>query len=339
MLTLAALLRTVACIEEDDLEKCMKMPLSLYQYQRLYVRYDTAGPYCSNIIESFKILSHLLLGHMYDSGYVSPAVLVSAWGWSIFFDVIDKEDPRDVSVNSLRVLFGVPSRRGLRRQRIIDGPIDSYMSDTTARLLMSSPRVSCFPGISSARKGSIMIGHHSDAFQVVQTFNWRSEDRSEKVHNIGFRGMLEMRVKAKVLDACKHGDGDSEWFRALLDQGMNEKSQREGGLAASSFYEMKWSDAKGRRNDRTIASEAVFTRQYKTHQDANVHTGAWRSLFCIWFFFVSDNCTARWLQLNAFCQKSNVKQLLLAMRGKETCLKCAVNDQALTDLEDALVLL
>ena len=118
---------TFARISEGDLAKCKEMPLTLSILSSFPTRKHEICNYPSpegflNLLNSFGILSLLLLGRQMSNDYVMPAVLLSAWGWSFFLDSVDATDPFDVSVDTLRVVRGVPSRRGHRRSRIIDGP-------------------------------------------------------------------------------------------------------------------------------------------------------------------------------------------------------------------------
>jgi len=269
---LIVVLLAFARIDEGDLEKCANIPLSVHEFQRLpktergidKLLSGAEGARHIDLIDSFELLSRLLLGHMYSADYVKPAVLISAWGWSVFLDAVDAIDPTDVSTNSMRVVCGVPSRRGLRRTRIIDGPTELRMSFSTGETLSKSPQIIYFPGVSTAQKGPIMVGHHSDAFQVTQTFNWKSMGRHDKNHKLGFREMQEMCVKTDMLPPCNH-ENDVEQFKAWLDErtyyanlrGVNVKTDcvRQRGIP---YYEIKWA---GVAPNGDASAERVFIGQ------------------------------------------------------------------------------
>ena len=171
---LVTVLITFARISEHDLEKCSKMLLSLSVLDASdWPRNQPADSDERDIdlLDSFEVLSELLLGHMFSQEYVNPAVLVSGWGWSVFFNAVDAIGPADISINTLRVMCGVPTRRGFRRARIIDGPTGTRMSFTTGKVINKDPGISFPPGVSSAKRGLILVGYHSDAFQVTQTFS------------------------------------------------------------------------------------------------------------------------------------------------------------------------
>ena len=134
---------------------------------------------------SFEVLLRLLLGHVYT--YTNPAVLVSTWGWSIVLESINANDPIDVPINTIRMECGVPARHCLRRTRIIDGPTDaSVVSFTTAqKLLGRDPQICYFRSPSTAEKGVTLVGYHSDAFQITQTFEWKSMNKVHRKHKSG----------------------------------------------------------------------------------------------------------------------------------------------------------
>ena len=134
---LVALILSIARVQAHDLERCQNLPLSLDVHWQLEKQDHGIDVYSegtvtqqpADLIKSFTFLSRLLLGSMFSEEYIDQSVLVSAWGWSIFFDSVDALDPADVSTSTMRVLCGVPSRRGLRRARIIDGPRRSILSE------------------------------------------------------------------------------------------------------------------------------------------------------------------------------------------------------------------
>ncbi len=337
---LVAVLLTFARIDEGDLEKCVNMPLSLYEYKGLLRTQlgddklipDHGAEGYPDLIVSFAFLSRLLLGHMYSGDYVSPAVLVSAWGWSIFFDAVDGVDPTDVSTNSMRVVCGVPSRRGFRRTRIIDGPTGLYMSDTIGEALANSPQVLFSPGVSTAQKGPVLVGHHSDAFQVTQTFNWKSLGKHDKTHRLGFREMQEMCVKAGILDQCDHDD-DVKQFETWLDKrtyynnllGMDTRTQRVR-RAGIPYYELRWPADEHSPIDSSIKSERVFVGQSVMSLDDTREPAFVADVYRyrgnnIWSFYVMENPAARWLQLRDLCDSCDVMRFSIVMRGSGNLFK------------------
>ena len=158
---LVATLVTFARIH--DLKTCMSMSLSIepcrrpiYKFFELRARHVLES--LPSLLDCFDHLSHLLLGHCYTEDYVGSAVLISGWGWSIFFDTFDAVDPANVSQDTMRVMPGVPSRRGLRKARILDGPMDLGTSPNVNLAGEEVPN-SFIPGISTAKRGPVLVGY------------------------------------------------------------------------------------------------------------------------------------------------------------------------------------
>ena len=207
---LVATLITFARIH--DLKNCMSMSLTTEVCQRHNIKtsgfavsdFDISLP---GLPSCFHHLSHLLLGHSYTESFVESAVLISGWGWSIFYDTVDAIDPAHVSPDIMRVMPGVPSRQGLRKARILDGPIDSSVLSTSKRTLETTVPIKFLPGISTAKRGSLLIGHHgtdafSDAFSISQSFEWRSDDGTKCKCRLGFRQMQEICSSFEILQPC-----------------------------------------------------------------------------------------------------------------------------------------
>ena len=177
------------------ISRCKDIPLALNVVSvvpgKQISNLDDNHPYrFLNLLESFETLSLLLLGrHLHSVEYLKPAVLLSAWGWSVFFDSIGAVTSFDVSVETLRVLRGLPSRRGSRGTRIIDGPQGASMSDSWSSFRPAETDVWLAQGVSTAEKGTILVGHHIDAFQVTQQFMCRHERTA--TYGYGFREMAE----------------------------------------------------------------------------------------------------------------------------------------------------
>ena len=130
---LVPLLLSLSRVERQDLEQCANVPLSIKVYQKglnsTASNPESLKPEFPDIIESFKILAHYLLGQRYSNNFIEQALLVSDCGWSIFFDAIDATDPSDVSIRNLRVLAGILSVEDAAQDRavkdkVLDGPTE-----------------------------------------------------------------------------------------------------------------------------------------------------------------------------------------------------------------------
>ena len=309
---LAALLITFARIQEHDLERCNSMPLSLSAYH-LYrgPDADVTSNFFSrseflNPSMAFQFLAYLLSGHRLSKEYVADAVLISASGWSIFFDIFDVADPSDVS-NTIRVMGGVPSRRGVRRARIIDGPTDNTLP---SKVVHNKPEIAFAPGVSTGKRGITMVGYHSDAFKITQIFTWTPEDKT--VHGIqkfGFRQMQELCHKTKRVPSCECGPISSNVVKQLDaydgEKRFNDEFLFYSMLLLPSFYPSSSSERLMARKDLNKHRGAVYQHDY--------------------FFYVSDNTAARWLELQSLCaalKKEDHPPVIV--RGFDTCLDCAM---------------
>ena len=325
MLILVSIVITFARISDDDLARCSQMPLALNVSSipipipipeiRGIPDDPTNLKGSLNLLESFKVLCFLILGrHMSHDDYVKPAVLVSAWGWSVFLDSIDSVDPFDVSVDKLRVVRGVPSRRGLRRTRIIDGPQShSLLAElgTSERYgYLERIRIYRAPGVSTAEKGVTLVGHHSDAFEVTQNFTCHQMRTS--TYRYGFREMADWCIWSRRLPPCQCNKLE-RGFPTLTSEHIDPA--RKVSLI-----------------DNLIEGDNELLRR------ATRHEASWRVFAsrdgkrC--FVYDSDNPAARWIQLEfmySHCEgikevDRDYKYYYIGLGGSNTCVKCAVRN-------------
>lgn len=291
-----------ARISKEDLVKCKEMPLSLNVSNTVYGNDEQH----INVSESFKILSFLLLGHhMHHEDYVRSAILVSAWGWSVFLDSIDAVDPFDMPVDTLRVLRGVPSRRGLRRTRIIDGPQSFLTPDDILN------GVKLVPGVSKTKKGVILVGHKDDAFQVTQQFTCDNTVGVQR-YVFGFRQMTELSIWCRRLSPCQ--------CDRVVHEDVTSASEHITSSARklSEIDKLFESERHQRIGEYLSDSERVFASKDRLR----------------YFIYVSDNPAARWLELqNLYPREALAPQpgttepeCYIALRGQDTCLDCAIRD-------------
>lgn len=347
---LVAILLTFARIR--DLEQCQNLPLSTEVYWRLQKddhgieKFDlNASSPLPDLIISFRLLSRLLLGHCYSDDYVKSAVLISAWGWSLFLDCIDAVDPVDVSIDTFRVMPGVPCRRGVRKTRIIDGPTDVRLSSTLGETLDHHDHVTYFPGVSTAKRGSVLVGHHgSDAFSITQSFDWRSHHRLDKKYKIGFREMQNLRMDFDILPPCECESPFLEDVK-LIDRTARFQHGRTGAIYEvehlRSVYEPQWPAPNG---DLDASRERVFVKrllgppiareiQYRGPSDVR-YSSRRKDAAGIWFFYVTHNSAARWLQLNdIYWYTTRDRDVSLVVRSKGCCIKCVL-DSPMLDLSE-----
>ncbi len=306
MLALSDILVAFASISEDDLARCTDMPLNLNVQIEQLARQSFEHLLSPSV--SFHTLSMLLLGrHVYRDDYVKPAFLVSAWGWSMFFDSMDAIDPSDVSLNTLRVLRGVPFRRGFRRTRIIDGPQSAILPSTSLNTNRYDTRISLVKGNSAARKDVLLVGHHSDAFQVTQNFVLHHVPGMKYV--FGLREMAQWSFRSGRLPSCQCNEHKpknlSDVNLSIIDELLKDKDSL-----------LRQSRIDPPEGIPSITMERVFSSKSGSRL----------------FIYIADNPAARWIQLQClYDDRKQVKDKAnhVVLRGKNTCIQCAVRNGVL----------
>jgi len=323
--SLIAILTTFARIDERDLQKCATMPLTLLACSVLGHHSDKSSRANSSLttgkpiglLTAFEVLSNLLIGQLFRTEYVKPAVLVSAWGWSIFFNSLDALDPEDVATSSMRVVCGVPARRGLRRSRVIDGPTDTEISETK---ILTSPRVGICPGIGAAIRGTTLVEVHADAFQVTQIFSWvscKSFVKAEKNFKTGLRKMQEICLPLDKLSPCQCDANRSNPFPWCIEyEGPGDLmfAVKPSQSGSSMLY---W---KNMRQAWPTSQLLERVGEVVCRSSNMPEPSSYTSVFHA--FDVSANPAARWLQLSSL-RTIWSEEMHISIRCRGTCPKCA----------------
>lgn len=317
---------SLARVHRDDLEKCRAMPMTtetqVLDHQRHYSTAESLATHLP-LTACFETICCLLLGHQYPLDYVTPAVLVSACGWSVFLGGIDASDPVDAASMRIRIMHGVPSRRGLRRARIIDGPA-SYLWDKSIKLDPPFHNSLNVHDICTARMRLPMVGFHSDAFQAVRVFEWNNEHGKSCEARFGFRKMLEMCMASAVLAACPHDNINN--FKAWLSKSRNLRTPKNESDAVDDICTMDVFDAPPSHFDTDVmmlygslgtqADDLVFVAHKKCRDRmGDVYT------VC---YYTTPSPAARWLQLCTLCSGSTPFWGQISIRGDNTCYACAL---------------
>ena len=321
-----------ALISEEDLQNCTKMPLTLHASTVLDQHMHSSGDNPLDLFKAFDILGMLLMGNSFSEEHVSSAVLISAWGWSIFFDSVNAVDPQDVSVDILRVVCGVPARRGLRRSLVTDGPNSLLISNSTGVKILESPEIHFFPGVSTAVRGATLVGVNADAFQINQIFNWTSREtksESNQTHKLGFREMQELCLQVEWINATCNCDLKSS---EILSCDCNTASRPftslpmlESRLDSHGDNAVNMQDRhQGHRHCETVLAFNTFSRSL-------LHA-----------FEVSSKPAARWLQLDDLCNSCEKNAFRRVVRRRNTCMRCTLRESIITGKalkKDTLLLL
>ena len=348
---LIALVLVFARIHQDDLEKCTNMPLSLHFFYLLHsedsmlkrLNFLKNDYLFLNVVTSFMILSRLLLGHMYSDEYVRPAVLVSAWGWSLFFDSMDASDPDDVPTSTFRAMCGVPTRGGLRRSRIIDGRDTARLADQGREAICKASPIYLCRGIGEAKRGAVVLGISSDAFQVQVTFEWTSEAQGILKHRMGYREMQELCLAVFKHPPCECDSPTSD-MKAWIEERAcyaRDGSNVFGPISRDYDFEVKIpvnSSINASQTERVYA-KSVLAKSANPETDGDHSFESRSSRIATWIFHVSQNPAARWLQLYDIWKSYPSQDFLKAFRGQDTCYECSTRSEAEVSPKPTLLLM
>lgn len=315
LIALADIVITFARISEDDLAKCIQMPLALNAVHMISNNEITETDHKNprnffGLLESFETLSLMLLHcHIRHENYIKRAFLVSAWGWSVFLDSIDSIDPSDVSIDTLRVLRGVPSRRGIRKTRIIDGPQETSLTKHFRSFGDEDVDYFVAKRTSMAQKGVILVGHHDDAFEVTQQFTLYHE--RTYTHRLGFREMAQLSIRSSRLPPCHCPKSHNNLSQVKVDAIDKLLREKDGVMQRISLTE----------NDDEFSDPLSRPEVRGNH-----------------FVYVSDNPAARWLQLQLLYSdldrkgshnRNIMSGYYIGLRGQNTCVHCAIRNSEL----------
>ena len=194
-----------------DIMECQNLPLSLYEFRDLVVDSQRSKPtyVFTSLAKSFDVLSRLIIGESFGFSRddIDRSVLISAWGWSLFLGCFNAVDPCDVDATYFYARPGVPTRRGVRKTRIVDALTRQgrvIIASRKGKIIDKDAGVTFFEGISTAGRDRILIGNVDErTFSVAQSFEWTPlNSKVECTYRLGLREMLELRIQAAMLGAC-----------------------------------------------------------------------------------------------------------------------------------------
>ena len=339
--SLVVLLLAFARVQPEDLQNCSDLPLSTQVRQQLKddepcvqsIAQGNLQAVALGLTASFDILSRFLQGPTFSKQANKRTILVSACGWSLYFDSINSVDPAEVFASTLRIVLGVPARHDVRKTRIIDGPTELFFSPSRSLLLKNQWQryVDILPGVSLANRGQALVGHHgSDAFQITQPFEWQYRGNIPRKHLLSFREMLELCLQFSRLLPC-HCDRDS---LSLCDVAKiyithedlhDDKPLSQETEVLRNFYCLEgekihnFSD----RDSPTLDPGSVKPLNECVFSAQNGSEGVPASE--AWLFYVSHNPAARWMEISDWFSHLVVtsdKNSRLLLRSPETCLQC-----------------
>ena len=349
-LELSKLIYILLCfarVQPEDLESCGDLMLCVEAHQRLqmddtWMRLAMEQPEkCSipELTKCFEILSFYMQGNAFSLTENARSTLVSAYGWSLFFNSVNCVDPADVFASTLRMVRGVPTRGDVRRERIVDGPNELYFSPSRSLLLQNSwgGRVNFFPGVSISNRGQPLIGYNGlDAFHIAQKFEWVYKGKTTRKHILGYREMLDICMKFLRLPPC-NCNRSLPSLAEMADNFLNHKDLVETKPDSDSdeilrtFYHVDreihtvYSDHDTPRSpipDPKTLKECIFSAHYRPKERSETES---------WLFHITQKPAARWMQICDMCPRlvdAYDRESHLLLRGPETCVQCAIEGVA-----------
>ena len=320
------------------LENCARMPLSIDVFLHLQeenldlLAYREANPVCRepsiyirDNIASYRLLSMLLLGRSYSKDYIWPSCLVSSWGWSIILDAVDAQDPDHVLTETVRVLFGVPSRRGVTKRRILNGPkvVEAELTGIENPQLGQSPNlVPLFPGELQVANGKLFVGHEGQAsISAVQPFILKHPSLNKRGGklNLGLQELHELCTRFHRLPPCQCAEVKLT-LTSIVGNSIEislPKTEHEPSKVLSFLWERKWPENSSPADSNT---QVVVAR-------ANIQRKRFSCGIDVWFFARAGTPPARWAQLIGLCypEFNAVTETYSHYRKhSECCFPCAV---------------
>lgn len=270
-----------------------------------------------NSLASYRLLSQLLLGRSYSKDYIWPSCLISAWGWIVMLDSVDVADPDHFSTEKIRVLYGTPSRRGVRKNRVINGPgvMCAGLHEQKRHKLNHRPEVTLFPGDSEIEKGPLLVGHHGQAsISAMQTFRIQrgsSRQPGGKLQ-IGLYDMYELCTRFLTLPPCQcsgttYDVASMTGKHAVIDMisnGMNYE--------VHVAWQCRWPKDGGTTTD--VDAKVMVAQTSWGPPDSFVpgKSEAMSQIAClegppgdIWFFSRAKSSPARWAQMLGLCYQDS----------------------------------
>ena len=305
----------------SNLQECINLPLSPREFpSSLFPEIDDIP----ELLESFQLLSAMLVGYSAADLHTSSPVLNSAWGWSVYLDCFNPVDPSELNLTYFRAQQGVPSRKGVRKTHIMDALASHgriFNAPTGGRILDSKMGITFYPGVSSAFRGPVLIGQDEISFFVTQLFEWMPNHSKETEHyRLGFREMVFLRTRVVTLLACECPPSSlrSSWETGAIKLKI-----------ADSRTTMSLDLMHNYIGDDGTTKEQVW-------QQVSVARGAYqRDIDIIWYLYLGGSEASRWLQLSDFVRNWKTPRTTpLVLVHRKCCPSCAISMNSRFDRKD-----
>ena len=168
----------------------------------------------------FEALALLVTGHKTDNE-AELTSLISDRGWSIYMASYSKADPILIDVGRIGIANGVPSRNGVRREGVVDGPgIWTSKGAWFGKVADGTQEVDlnlCANNLAAPRS---MFGERGGYFAVSLVYDSKvmlPELRAEQNRlRTGYRALHDALWAATKLSSCSHGGQQQQLYTLPL---------------------------------------------------------------------------------------------------------------------------
>lgn len=244
----------------------------------------------------------LMIGHKEgaDRKSLQSVSLVSDRGWSVYLCTFGTADPSFIEPGSIKIEKGVPSKGGIRKHKVIDGPIGQFDTGWGFQEVFRSQASLLSP--KDITQGRPLCGERADSFvvslRVVRQAHQSTADSTDEVRRTGYRELAWALWMVTKASACQH----SPRIPKDLDLPV-------GCAGVAGFWEWDATD---------LDERAVIALT------ANCPAARWRALVA----------AARGRYRSS--SSSLLKHVLL--RGPDCCIECALNQALIKDGRVLLIL-
>jgi hypothetical protein len=181
-------------------------------------------------------------------------------------------DPSDLAVDSLVIKPGVPSRGGVRKAWIVDGPSDASLSTSGMGVVYNTqPRI-VFWNLGASTFGGTIVGYYgADAFTASQIFNWGTGDGGWR-WRLGFRAGygLRSRFSSTIPCRCTSGTTDGELFKwidarteFLVEGSRGQTSRKRTAAGERKDHSMKKFEGRLLRNSLDVTRRTWWQQSFE----------------------------------------------------------------------------
>lgn len=233
-------------------------------------------------------------------------------------DSVDVLDPDHISTENLRVLYGTPSRRGVRKYRVVNGPAVMWagLREQKRPKLNQRPEVTLFPGDSEIEKGPLLVGHQGQAsISAMQTFRIQSASSRQPGGKlqIGLFDMYELCTRFLNLPPCQCSETTHDMSSMIGEHAVIDMEYQGMHQEVNVVWECRWPKDGSTATD--VDTKVMVARMSwgprGPHVPGSLETMDRRSCVGvphgdIWFFARAQSSPARWAQmLGLFYQDSS----------------------------------